>query len=58
MDKLEKIGIELFPYQKEVLKHVTNGEKTYFPYPPGNGRYYFQSLLYLMSILLRPENCR
>lgn len=32
MDKLdeflEKTGIKLFPYQKEILKHAMNGEKT------------------------------
>lgn len=56
MDKLDefldKTGIELLPYQKEILRHAVNGEKFYVLYPPCNGRYYFQNLLYLMPILL------
>lgn len=56
MDKLdeflEKTGIELLPYQKEILKHAVNGEKLCILYPPNNGRFFFQGLLSLMPILL------
>lgn len=57
MDKvdefLERTGIELLPYQKEVLQHIANGERGYVIFPYRNGRdFFYQSLLYLMPILL------
>lgn len=37
MDKvdelLERTGIELLPYQKEVLRHIANGERCYVIFP-------------------------
>lgn len=58
MDKfdefLEKLGsgIELRPYQKEILRNAMKDEKICLTYPPHNGRLYFQNLLYFMQVLL------
>lgn len=51
-DFLDRTGIELLPYQKEILKHVTDGEKPYVIFPPFNGRFYLQNLLYSIQMLL------
>lgn len=51
-DFLDRTGIELLPYQKEILKHAVAGEKPYVIFPPFNGRFYFQNLLYSIQILL------
>lgn len=58
MDKLDEFleklgsGIELRPYQKEILRNAMKDEKICLTYPPHNGRLYFRSMLYLMPILL------
>lgn len=31
---LKEIGIELLPFQKEILKQIINGNKIYICYPP------------------------
>lgn len=58
MDKidkfLEKIGVELLPYQKEFLKHFINNENVYVLYSPSYGRYYLH-LLYLIHILFEKD---
>lgn len=60
MDKLdeflERTGIELLPFQKEVLRHVVNGERCYFIFPYRHGREFFQGLLYSLPLLLKGEN--
>ena len=35
---LKGIGIELLPFQKEILKQIINGNKIYICYPPNVGR--------------------
>lgn len=35
---LKRTGIELFPFQKEILKQMTYGNKIYICYPPNVGR--------------------
>lgn len=61
MDKfnefLEKTGIELLPFQKEVLEKIPKGEKVYVLYPPQlsreNAKLFFQTVL---EIIYRTEN--
>lgn len=31
---LKEIGVELLPFQKEILKQIINGNKIYICYPP------------------------
>lgn len=35
---LKRTGIELLPFQKEILKQMTDGNKIYICYPPHVGR--------------------
>ena len=56
MDKLDEFlemtGIELLPYQKEMLRHAVTGEKPYVIFPPHYRRVHFQTLSYVMQTLL------
>ena len=48
-DFLKANGIELLPFQKEVLEKISKGEKVYVLYPPmlsrTNTKLFFQTLL-------------
>lgn len=35
---LKRIGIELLPFQREILSRMTDGNKIYICYPPNVGR--------------------
>lgn len=35
---LKRIGIELLPFQREILSQMTDGNKIYICYPPNVGR--------------------
>lgn len=54
---LTQYNIELFPFQREVLDKVLNGEKIYVLYPPQlsrtNAKLFFQTML---EIMYRTEN--
>lgn len=56
-DFLKRYNIELFPFQREVLEKVLNGERVYVLYPPQLGRtaakLFFQTML---EIIYRTEN--
>lgn len=56
LDKfLKRNGIELLPFQKEIIKQMSMSQKIYICYPSNNGRTDFR-LLELVASILKGEN--
>lgn len=50
---LKRIGIELLPFQREILSQMTDGNKIYICYPPNVGR--TNTILHLREVKTMPN---